>query len=133
MLEEAEKLAAVTAESHTSALLDEFEQERGQHDRAADGAPATFEALARHQVRTLLLKEAPDDERSAWFGERPGQVALDREVLVIEGEPTPAEGRLVDVAVRAALGTGAEVRVLGAETDGRGPSDGLGAILRYAL
>jgi hypothetical protein len=132
VLEEAERLAAATAEADSDALLDEFEQERAQGDRAADGPEATFDALARHQVRTLLLRDRPDDERTAWFGEELGQVALDREALVVENEPTPVEGRLLDVAVRAALGTGAEVRVLGPESDGRGPSEGLGAVLRYA-
>jgi hypothetical protein len=132
VLEEAEKLAAATAEADTRALLDEFEQQRGEHGRAADGPEATFDALARHQVRVLLVRDDPGDERSAWFGEEPGQVALDRETLVVESEPTPVEGRLVDVAVRAALGTGAEVRVLDPETDGRGPDGGVGAVLRYA-
>lgn len=83
-------------------------------------------------VIPLLVRDDPGDDRSAWFGEEPGQVALDREALVVESEPTPVEGRLVDVAVRAALGTGAEVRVLDPETDGRGPDGGVGAVLRYA-
>jgi hypothetical protein len=60
------------------------------------------------------------------------------------------EGRLVDVAVRAALGTGAEVRILDPadetrSAEGRGtthdapippehaPSEGLGALLRFPL
>jgi peptide subunit release factor 1 (eRF1) len=133
VLEEAEKLASAAAEADTTALLDEFEQERGQHDRAADGAEATFDALTRHQVRVLLVRDDPDDTRSAWFGEEPAQVALDREVLIAQGEPTPVEGRLLDVAVRAALGSGADVRVLGPETDGRGPGDGLGGVLRYSV
>jgi hypothetical protein len=133
VLEEAERLAAATAEADANALLDEFEQERGQRNRAADGAEATFEALARHQVRALLVRDRPDDERTAWFGGEPGQVALGSEALLAEGEATPVEDRLVAVAVRAALGTGAEVRVLGPETDRRGPSDGLGAVLRYSI
>jgi hypothetical protein len=60
------------------------------------------------------------------------------------------EGRLVDVAVRAALGTGAEVRILDPADEtrsaaGRGtthdaptppehaPSEGFGALLRFPL
>jgi hypothetical protein len=132
VLQEAERLAAATAEADTRALLEEFEQERGQRDRAADGAEATFDALARHQVRVLLLREGPDDRRTAWFGREPGQVALERGTLLVEGEPVPVEGRLLDTAVRAALGTGAEVRVLGDETGDRGPGDGFGAVLRYS-
>jgi hypothetical protein len=133
VLEEAERLARAAAEADTAALLGEFEEELGQHDRVADGAEATFEALARHQARTLLVSDDPDDTRRAWFGEELAQVALDREALIAQGQTTPVQGRLVDVAVRAALGTGAEVRVLGPETDGRGPSDGLGAVLRYVV
>jgi len=131
VLEEAERLAADTAEADTGALLDEFERERGQRDRAADGAEATFEALAMGQVRVLLVGNVRDDGQSAWFGEEFGQVALNREDLIVQGT-TPVEGRLVDVAVRAALGTGAEVRVLSPNTDARGPSGGLGAVLRYS-
>jgi Bacterial archaeo-eukaryotic release factor family 2 len=132
VLGRAEELARQTAEADTGALLEEFEQERGQRDRAADGADATLEALARHQVRVLLLRDDPDDQRTAWFGEAPGQVAARRETLLAEGVPVPVQGRLADVATRAALGTGAEVRVLGPEADGRGPSGGVGAVLRYA-
>jgi hypothetical protein len=80
----------------------------------------------------LLLREGPDDRRTAWFGREPGQVALERGTLLVEGEPVPVEGRLLDTAVRAALGTGAEVRVLGDETGDRGPGDGFGAVLRYS-
>jgi hypothetical protein len=44
------------------------------------------------------------------------------------------EARLVDVAVRAALGTGAGVRVLDpAAPPGQAPSEGVGALLRFPL
>jgi hypothetical protein len=46
------------------------------------------------------------------------------------GVATPAEGRLVDLAVRAALRSGATVRVLG-EGEGEGLADDLGALLRF--
>jgi hypothetical protein len=46
------------------------------------------------------------------------------------GEPTPVEGRLPDVAVRAALGTSAAVHVL--DPDDAGLQDGLGALLHFA-
>jgi hypothetical protein len=45
------------------------------------------------------------------------------------GVDPPAEGRLVDIAVRAALGTGAGIRVVGA---GAGLEGGIGAILRWS-
>lgn len=137
VLEEAAKLAADTVERDTGELLDRFERERAQHDLAADGPAATVEALGRSQVDVLLVADRPDDQRTAWFGENGQSVALDRETVAATGEITPAEGRLPDVAVRAALLSGATVRVLeppdpDQPEDARRPTDGLGALLRFA-
>ena len=155
---EADKLAAATVEADNRALLDRFAEELGQAAtgaeggaQAVEGAAATLAALARGQVATLLLTGLfLDDRRTAWFGPAPTDVAADRDALADLGVPGPVEGRLVDVAVRAALGTGAEVRVLDPadETrpaEGRGathdapappahaPGEGLGALLRFPL
>ena len=46
------------------------------------------------------------------------------------GVDEPVEGRLVDVAVRAALGTGAGIRVV--PPGAAGPTDGMGAVLRWS-
>jgi hypothetical protein len=131
VLERASQLVDAAVEQDTKGLLDRFEQERGQGDLAAEGVAATFTALARAQVDTLLVSDRPDDRRSAWFGEAGHHAALDRDALLAAGVTTPAEGRLVDVAVRAALTTGATVRVLGTE-DERAPGEGIGALLRFA-
>jgi hypothetical protein len=146
---EADKLAAATVEADNRALLDRLAEERGT--RAVEGAGATLAALARGQVATLLLTGLfLDDRRTAWFGPAPTDVAGDRDTLAGLGVPGPVEGRLVDVAVRAALGTGAEVRVLDPADEtrpatGRGathdaparpehaPAEGLGALLRFPL
>jgi Bacterial archaeo-eukaryotic release factor family 2 len=171
---EADKLAAATVEADNRALLDRLAEELGQAadsgagrgDRAAAGAPApgaergtravegaaaTLAALARGQVATLLLTGLfLDDRRTAWFGPGPTDVAADRDALVDLGVPDPVEGRLVDVAVRAALGTGAEVRILDPADETRSvedrgtthdaptppehaPGEGLGALLRFPL
>ena len=155
---EADKLAAATAEADNRALLDRFAEELGQAAtgaeggaQAVEGAAATLAALARGQVATLLLTGLfLDDRRTAWFGPAPTDAAADRDALVGLGVPDPVEGRLVDVAVRAALGTGAEVRVLDPADEtrsaaGRGtthdaptppehaPSEGFGALLRFPL
>jgi Bacterial archaeo-eukaryotic release factor family 2 len=169
---EADKLAAATVEADSRALVDRLAEELGQAavpraergdradegvpgagrgTRAVEGAAATLAALARGQVATLLLTGLfLDDQRTAWFGPAPTDVAADRDALVGLGVPGPVEGRLVDVAVRAALGTGAEVRVLDpadetrpAETRGathdapappeHAPAEGLGALLRFRL
>ncbi|HEV2918764.1 MAG TPA: Vms1/Ankzf1 family peptidyl-tRNA hydrolase [Actinomycetota bacterium] len=154
----ADKLAAATVEADNRALLDRFAEELGQAAtgaeggaQAVEGAAATLAALARGQVATLLLTGLfLDDRRTAWFGPAPTDVAADRDALVGLGVPGPVEGRLVDVAVRAALGTGAEVRVLDPadetrSAEGRGathdapappdhaPGEGLGALLRFPL
>ncbi len=131
VLEEAAKLVHATVERDADELLGRFEEGQAQHDRAADGAAATLRALARAQVETLLVVDEPGDERSAWFGGGGERIAMDRDTLLAIGEVAPAEGRLVDVAVRAALTTGAGVRVLAPGT-GRGPREGLGALLRFA-
>jgi hypothetical protein len=109
-------------------LLEKFKEELGQDDRAADGASATLAALARAQVEVLLVHESLDDERPALFGPEPTQVGLRADELAL-GVDEAQEGALVDVAVRAALGTGAGVRVV---PGGDLPTDGLGAILRWS-
>lgn len=122
-------VANVTAED-TVAVLREFAEERGQRDRAADGPGATLAALSEAKVGTLLVHDDPDDPREAWFGSDPVPVAPSREGLSALGVAKPRPGRLIDVAVRAALGTGAGVRVIPAHGPDT-PTDGVGAILRY--
>jgi Bacterial archaeo-eukaryotic release factor family 2 len=137
---EADKLVAATVEADNRALLDRFGEELGQaaagaDNRAVEGAAATLAALGRGQVETLLLTGLfLDDERTAWFGPAPTDVGADRDALAGLGVPDPVEGRLVDVAVRAALGTGAGVRVLEvADRSRHGPAESLGALLRFPL
>lgn len=119
--------AAATAE--TAAALGRFQAVRGRGS-GADGARATFGALARGQVDTLLLHDHPDDRRRAWFGPEPDQLATTRRSLRAVGVAAPCKGRLTDVALRAALGTGATVRMYSAANPD-GPRGGMGAILRY--
>jgi hypothetical protein len=138
---EADKLVTATVEADSRAVGDRFAEELGQAaagvegGRAVEGAAATLAALARGQVETLLLTGLfLDDERTAWFGSAPTDVGADRDALAGLGVPGPVEGRLVDVAVRAALGTGAGVRVLdAADRSGHAPGEGLGALLRFPL
>jgi len=134
VFDKADELAAGVAEGDTAALLERFAAERAGA-LAADGVAATIGALPKGQVDTLLVRDDPDDERTAWFGEAPGLVAIDPATLAAIGVATPLEGRLVDVAVRAALGTGAQVRVLDGGVGGPerpGPAEGLGALFRFA-
>jgi hypothetical protein len=117
------------SDQETAELLQLFEQERGQHDRASEGVAATIAALERAQVDTLLLVEDLDDARTAWFGPDPTQVAAGPGDLSALGVAAPVEARLGDALVRAALGTGASVRIVPAEA---GIAEGVGAILRWS-
>lgn len=87
---------------------------------------ATVEALAAGRVRRLLLVDDPDDRRTAWFA---------ADLLCATDDTIPADraryaqrGRLVDVAIRAAILGGANVTVLTA-AEGSGLPGGLAAIL----
>jgi len=115
----------------TLTLLEEFAQERGQHDRAADGVTATIEALRKAQVATLLLADTRDFAATAFFGPDPVHLASAPELLLDLGVEQPWEAPLDEILVRAALGTGAEVRFVGGGME-QSPTDGVGALLRYA-
>lgn len=124
--------AAVTeaAEAETRRLLAEFAGLCGPDGLAVQGAPAVLHALARGRVRTLLVTDSGDaDERVAWFGENPTELSGHRGDLERLGAH-PRLGRLVDAAVRAAIRTDADVRVLRPGTAGA-PAQGLGALCRF--
>lgn len=127
--EAARRVVTAVVERDTRALLEKFEEERGQGDRAADGPARTVDALAAAQVEVLLVHHDREDEREAWFGPEPSQLALTADAVRAFGVDEPKRARLVDVAVRAAVGTGAGVRLVGGD---HGPRDGLGAVLRWA-
>lgn len=129
--QEAARIAVELAvNADDDALLEKFREELGQDDRAADGPDATLGALAMAAVDVLLVApDDPDDARTAWFGPDPTELAATADDLRGLGVDDPVEGRLVDVAVRAALGTGAGIRVV---QPGASPSGGLGAILRWS-
>lgn len=122
------KLVATVSAEDTVDLLRTFKQERGQKDLAAEGVGPTLAALAEARVDTLLIHDDPDDSRTAWFGSGAGMVAADPKTLRDMGVADAEEGRLVDVAIRAALGTGAAVRIV---PSAGSVEDGLGAVLRF--
>ena len=125
-----ETMGTVAAE-RLEAVLAEFQEERGQGDRATDGVAATVEAIRKAQVGTLLIHDDPDDDRMLWFGDDPSLVACARNDL--DGVADHCEqGRLADVLVRAAVGTGADVIVVPSSGGAGVPNDGCGAILRYS-
>ncbi len=107
----ANRAAAVTAEverytaHQTDALLAALARHAGPRGTAVHGAQASLAALAAGQVQTLFVADRAGDERPAWFS--PGTLCAVR-----AGSPGARRGRLVDVAVRAALLTHAEIRVV---------------------
>lgn len=131
--------AALTeyADGLSAQLLAQFAEENRPGGTAVAGVHATLAALAQGQVATLLVADEPDDGRLAWFGlgsSDDGAQTLCAEVGTVrptDASPWLIAGRLVDVAVRAALLTGAEVHVLSPEhahgIDGR-----IGALCRFA-
>ena len=85
-------------------------------------------AVGRIRIDVLLVHDHRDDTRSAWFGPERVHVASQPAELRALGVDEPREGRLVDVAIRAALGTGAGVRVI----PEHGPvTEGIGGLLRW--
>ncbi len=128
--EQARVAVELAVNADTDDLMEKFREERGQGDRAAEGTRAALSALAMGAVDVLLLApDDPADARTAWFGPDATQVATTAADLRGLGVDEPVEGRLVDVAVRAALGTGAGIRVVEA---GAGLEGGIGAILRWS-
>ena len=124
--DEVSRLVRTVRAEDEVAVLQRFREENGRHDRAADGPARVIESLQAAMVDTLLVHDDEDDDRSAWFGPEPNHLGLNVADLEAMGVTQPQQARLVDVAVRAALGTGAAVRLVPAAT----VRDGLGAILR---
>jgi peptide subunit release factor 1 (eRF1) len=127
--DEVTRLVADESARDTVALLEQFRNAKGQGDLACEGVADTLRALAEARVETLLVHDDPDDGRRALFGPRPEVVGTDRATLDAMGAPEVAEGRLADVAIRAALGTDAAVRIIPGHG---GPAEGIGAVLRWA-
>jgi peptide subunit release factor 1 (eRF1) len=124
-----ERLLRTAVADATVELLRKLREELGQHDRGVTGAAATVAALQQARVEALLVHDDPADTRTAWFGRAPTELGLDRDTAGFGTDDALREGRLVDVVLRSALGTGAQARIVptAATVD-----DGLGAILRWA-
>jgi len=125
--EDVKRLVDTVVATETTEILHKFEEERGQHDLAADGPARVIEALQSGRVATLLVHDDLEDDRTAWFGPEPLHVGLDEASVRAMGVELPWEARAVDVCVRAALGSSAEVRVVPKSVLDRN----VGAILRF--
>ena len=112
-------------------LLEQYAQERGQRRRAADGLDDVVAALRKAQVETLLVTTDLGADAPLLFGPDPTQLGTTREELAALGVDNPTEGPVLDVLLRAALGTAAGVQVVPPELP-TAPRGGVGAVLRYA-
>ena len=97
-----------------------------------DGSdPAPVAALRKAQVQTLLVTTAADQQAVLWFGPEPSQIAVTAAELIDLGVAEPKQGPAVDVLLRAAVGTAADVELVPHQLD-TAPRGGVGAVLRYA-
>ena len=124
-----EQVLREAAAGQTARLLEELHKQLAPGGLAVEGVADTVDALARGRVATLLVQDTPTDSRTAWFGAGPTDVYPDREAAVVSDAPVRS-GRLIDIAVRSALLSGAHVRVIPRGTPGQ-PADGIGALCRY--
>jgi hypothetical protein len=117
-----EKEIRTYVDEFSAGLLKRFLDVRGPSGAAVEGALATARALAAGRVQTLLVADDPADERVAWFG--------DGVPVRLDAAPDLPSGRLVDVAIRAALLTDADVHIVSAVA-AEEIAEGIGALTRF--
>ena len=127
MRTDVDHLLADIVARRTTDLLERFGTARA-HELGVEGPADTLLALFEGRVDTLLVHADPEDDRVAFFGAEASQVAADEETFTALGIEC-RQGPLLEVALRAAHGTGATIAFV--PVHGRSvPSDGIGAILR---
>lgn len=148
--DEVTRLVHTVAARDTVATLEALHAREHSAGTAVEGAEGTLAALREARVDVLVVHDptiaagrpgrdgldgaagstgAPGCVE-AWFDPgAPAMCAATPDGLRALGVATPRRGRLVDVAVRAALVSGATVRVVPAHG---GPAGGLGALLRWS-
>jgi hypothetical protein len=115
---------AEVAAGHVAATLDRF----GGQQHVGEGLDQVVAALQREQVDTMLIVDDPSSTERLWIGPGPTDIAIDPDRLVtVDG---PRRVRADAALVRALVGTGAEITVLGADEAPQLP-DGVGAVLRW--
>jgi hypothetical protein len=116
-------------------LLAEFAQERGQTKRACDGLEDVVHALRKAQVESLLLttelSAATEDGPTLAYTDDPAVIGTTADEVASLGVTGARQGPAVDVLVRAAVATGAQVHLVPHEPS-TAPNGGVGAVLRYS-
>ncbi|HEV3471762.1 MAG TPA: Vms1/Ankzf1 family peptidyl-tRNA hydrolase, partial [Actinomycetota bacterium] len=123
-------LSGVVA-GRVKATLERYLDERGQHDLATEGWEDTFEALRMSQVATLLIGDQAQHRHGYFILDDPNQISLDRAELEGIGAGDVLEADALTIAVRSAVGTNADVRVVPDLGSQHGPKHGIGALLRF--
>jgi hypothetical protein len=118
------------AEAQTARLLNALHDNLGPDGLAVEDVKDTLDALACGRVATLLVRPFAADSRVALFGTGPTDIYPDHDAAAQSSAPVRS-GRLIDVAVRSALLSGAHVRVITQSTPSE-PVGGIGALCRYA-
>lgn len=128
--EHVQRLVAEAAVRENLAVIEEFEQERGQHDRAVEGLANTVGALQRAQVQALVAAGDFGAEATLYVGTDPLLLAVEEQELLDLGAESVVAAPAGPALLRAAVATGADlVFVPGGPTP---LADGIGALLRYA-
>lgn len=129
--EELHKAVAAHEAQTTEALLERFREERGQEDRAVEGAGRTGRALSERRVETLLITSGAAGQDGFVVAGDPTQVSTERRALEDLQLGDVFQVPMRDALARAAVAGGSAVRVVPALSDEHAPADGVGAILRY--
>ena len=129
--EEVHKAVAAHAAQTTEAILERFREERGQEDRAVEGAGQTAKALSQARVETLIVAGRDLSGTAYVVAEEPTQVATERQALVDLQLGDVVEVPAIDALIRSALAGSSAVRVAPSLSSEHAPADGVGAILRY--
>ena len=114
--------------SRVDERVGEFEQQRGEHQRAVEGWQGVREALRREQIQTLLWADRAPESSVDRLSIGPnscdvGRDEVDLGVAAIGSAPASA------AVVRALVGTSAELILVDPEKVEL--TDGIGGILRY--
>jgi hypothetical protein len=125
--DEATRLASQVSAADTRRLLEKLRQQEGEGVRAAHRTEEVLAALNEARVEVLFVPGDAAKGPTAFFGDAAVPVATSASVLEGLDAGRHKEAPLIDVAIRAALGTDAGIRVVPAW----GPDDELAALLRW--
>jgi hypothetical protein len=121
---------AERAGQHVREIIDRYQAQRAE-GTAGTGLVDVVTRLQRGQVDTVLLVNDPSSTDTLWIApDDPTLVSVDDHVLREAGVANPQKVRADAALVRAIVGTGADLILIG--PDEAPLEHGIGAVLRYA-